>query len=119
MNSKTHVAIGVVAFFVYAYFMGNIASSINNQWIWGLMAVAIGSVIPDRIEPATSCRHRGFFHSVGALVAMVFLFGSTALVALAAALFSKFPPVYPASCFFLGYLLHLLADSVTPMGLPR
>jgi len=119
MNSREHIGIGIIAFFMYAYFIGNIVSSINNAWIWGVVAVVIGSIIPDIIEPATSFRHRGLFHSVGALIAMVFLFGSTALIALAVAFFSEFSAFYLVSCFFLGYLFHLLADSITPMGLPR
>lgn len=118
MNSRDHVVIGVIAFFVYAYSIGHIVSSINNQWMWGLIAVAIGSVIPDWIEPATSRHHRGRFHSFSALFVVVLLFGSTALIALATAFFSEFSVVYLASCFFLGYLFHLLADSITPMGLP-
>ncbi|MCK9580842.1 MAG: metal-dependent hydrolase [Methanoregula sp.] len=119
MNSREHIFIGVFAFFVYAYFIGNIVSSINNAWIWGVGAAVIGSIIPDIIEPATSFRHRGLFHSVGVLVAMILLFGSTALIALVIAFFSEFSGFYLVSCFFLGYLFHLLADSITPMGLPR
>ncbi|PKL69952.1 MAG: hypothetical protein CVV30_00835 [Methanomicrobiales archaeon HGW-Methanomicrobiales-1] len=119
MNSREHIFIGIIAFFMYAYFIGNIVSSINNALIWGAAAVVIGSIIPDFIEPATSYRHRGFFHSFGTLVVIFCLFGLTALIALGIAFFSEFSAFYLASCFFLGYLFHLLADSITPMGLPR
>jgi membrane-bound metal-dependent hydrolase YbcI (DUF457 family) len=84
-----------------------------------LAAVVIGSIIPDIIEPPTSYRHRQLFHSVGALIMMIFLFGSTALIALVISFFSELSAFYLASCFFLGYLFHLLADSITPMGLRR
>ncbi|MEN6443081.1 MAG: metal-dependent hydrolase [Methanoregula sp.] len=119
MNSGEHTGIGIIVFFVYAYFIGHIVSSINNQWIWGIIVVVIGSLIPDIIEPATSFRHRRLFHSVGALIVMFFLFGLTALITLVVAFFSEFSGFYLASCFFLGYLFHLLADAITPMGLPR
>jgi membrane-bound metal-dependent hydrolase YbcI (DUF457 family) len=119
MNSSEHIGIGIIAFFAYAYFIGNIASSINNPLIWGVVAVVIGSIIPDVIEPATSYRHRGLFHSFSALLVIFFLFGSTALIALVISFFSEFSAFYLWSCFFLGYLFHLLADAITPMGLPR
>ena len=119
MNFREHILIGFFVFLGYSYFIGSIAKSANNPWIWGLVAVVIGSVIPDRIEPATSCRHRGLFHSVSALFVVFCLFGLTALIALVIAFFSEFSAFYLLSCFFLGYLFHLLADSITPMGLPR
>jgi membrane-bound metal-dependent hydrolase YbcI (DUF457 family) len=119
MNSSEHIWIGIIAFIIYAYFLGNIVSSINNPWIWGVGAVVIGSIIPDIIEPASSFRHRGLFHSVRALFVMIILFGSTTLIALTIAFFSEFSAFYLASCFFLGYMFHLLADAITPMGLPR
>ena len=119
MNSGEHTGIGIIVFLIYAYFIGHIAGSINNPWILGIIAVVTGSLIPDILEPATSYRHRGLFHSVMAFIASVFLFGSTALIAVAIAFFSDFSAFYIASCFFLGYMFHLLADAMTPMGLPR
>jgi len=119
MNSGEHTGIGIIVFFIYAYFIGHIVSSINNQWIWGIIVVVIGSLIPDFLEPATSYRHRGLFHSLRAFKASVFLFGSTALFAVGIAFFSEFSVFYLASCFFLGYMFHLIVDAITPMGLPR
>ena len=101
MNSSEHTGIGIIAFLIYPYGVGNIVSSINHSWIWGLVAVIIGSLIPDIIEPATSSRHRGLFHSVGALIAMIFLFGSTTLIAVIIAFFSEFSVFYIISCFLL------------------
>jgi hypothetical protein len=73
----------------------------------GVVAV----VLPDVLEPPVSPNHRGFFHSVPFLAALVFaatlLFGrsKTALLGL---LFS----------FLVGYGSHLWADGNTPQGLP-
>jgi inner membrane protein len=119
MNSGEHTGIGIIVFLLYAYFIGHIVSSLNNQWIWGLIAVVIGSLLPDILEPARNYRHRALLHSVRALLASFFLFGATALIAVVIAFFSEFSAFYLASCFFLGYMFHLLADSITPMGLPR
>ncbi|MDD1686830.1 metal-dependent hydrolase [Methanoregula sp.] len=119
MRSSEHIGIGIIAFLGYAYVIGGIVSTINDPWIWGGLAVVIGSIIPDWIEPATNFQHRGLFHSIGSLKAVGLLFGSTALIALIIAFFSTFSAFYIISCFFLGYFFHLLADSITPMGLPR
>jgi len=119
INSGVHTGIGIIVFFIYSDFIGHIVSSINNQWIWGIIMVVIGSLLPDVLEPATSYHHRRLFHSQRAFKTSVFLFGSTVLFAVVTALFSEFSAFYLASCFFLGYTFHLLADSVTPMGLPR
>jgi len=119
MRSREHIGIGILAFLGYAYVIGSIVGAINDPWIWGVIAAVIGSVIPDKIEPATSFRHRGLFHSMGALRTAGLLFGVSALTAVIIAFFSPFPAFYIISCFFLGYFFHLLADSITPMGLPR
>ena len=119
MRSSGHIGIGIIAFLGYACVIGGIVSTINDPWIWGGVAVVIGSIIPDWIEPATSYWHRGLFHSSGTLMAVGLLFGSTALIAVIIAFLSTFSAFYIISCFFLGYLFHLLADSITPMGLPR
>ena len=118
MNSGEHVTIGIIAFSGYAYVIGNIISSINDPWIWGVLAAVIGSVTPDILEPATSYRHRGLFHSYSALLILIVMFVLSALINLIIAFFLSFSAVYIVSCFFLGYLFHLLADSITPMGLP-
>ena len=118
MNSREHVGIGIIAFFAYAWFAGNIVSTINHQWILEAVAVFVGSLVPDILEPPTSYRHRRLFHSVRVLFVVIILFAASALVAFGVAFFSDFSAFYIVSCFFLGYMFHLLADSVTPMGLP-
>lgn len=119
MRSGEHIGIGIIAFLGDAYVVGSIVSLINDPWILGGAAVVIGSVIPDWIEPATSFRHRGRYHGIGALMTAGLLFGVSALIAVVIAFFSTFSAFYLVSCFFLGYFFHLLADSITPMGLPR
>ena len=118
MRSRTHILIGFISFLGYLYFIGIINKSASVPWIYGLVAVVAGSIIPDILEPAINSKHRGKCHSKGALKIMAFLFGITAFIAMIILFFSNFSIIYVASCFFLGYVLHLLADSITPAGLP-
>jgi membrane-bound metal-dependent hydrolase YbcI (DUF457 family) len=119
MNSAAHVLIGIFAFLGYSHWLGTASGSSTLSTGWGFVAVVIGSVIPDFIEPATSWRHRSLFHSFQALFAVIILFIATGLLALVIAFFSDFSAFFLLSCFFLGYVFHLLADSITPAGLPR
>jgi membrane-bound metal-dependent hydrolase YbcI (DUF457 family) len=111
--------IGFLAFLAYTYLISIVHTTAGVPWIYGLAAIIIGSITPDILEPATSRNHRGLCHSKGALTMMAFLFGVTALSSGVILFFSHFPVLYPASYFFLGYVFHLLADSLTPAGLPH
>jgi membrane-bound metal-dependent hydrolase YbcI (DUF457 family) len=91
--------------------------------LYGIVAVAIGSVLPDIVEPATSSHHRGFFHSRGVLACTLFAFIVTAAAEIALPYLPSpsqfsFSQIYFISSFLLGYSFHLLADSLTPAGLP-
>ena len=119
MRSRTHILIGFVAFIAYSYLISIMNKSASVPWLYGLVAVVTGSIIPDILEPATNSRHRSTCHSKRALNIVVFLFGITAFVTVISLFFLHFSIIYVASCFFLGYVFHLLADSVTPAGLPR
>jgi len=103
MNRRQHVIIGIIAFAVYIY----LTNPSSDDAVWGFLAVIAGSIIPDILEPPTGWDHRDLLHSVGALKLTAIIFILTALIGL-----------YVISCFFLGYLFHLLADATTPMGLP-
>jgi membrane-bound metal-dependent hydrolase YbcI (DUF457 family) len=119
MRSRTHILIGFIAFIAYSYLIHIVSKTANIPWLYGLVAVVVGSIIPDILEPATNSRHRGTCHSIGELKIMAFLCGITAFVTIKSLFFSHFIIIYLASCFFLGYVFHLLADSITPAGLPR
>jgi membrane-bound metal-dependent hydrolase YbcI (DUF457 family) len=82
-----------------------------------LFFTAIGTIVgalPDILEPATSPRHRGFFHSVALFSSLMYLgyryfikeniTGGDASAAMSALL--------------AAYGSHLALDSCTPMGLP-
>jgi membrane-bound metal-dependent hydrolase YbcI (DUF457 family) len=118
MNRQAHLVIGAGLFLIYFYMTGLFHSMAGERFILGIIGVAVGSLFPDFIEPATSARHRGLFHSRRALkfAGVAFLF--TTIPVLFVPLIPRSLLLFCISCFFLGYTAHLLADSVTRAGLP-
>lgn len=111
--------IGGIAFVFYQTFLGMVNSTMHYPWLIGIFLVACGSVLPDKLEPAYTRNHRGICHSRDVRSLMTILFVILALLISVAPAFPQRIPLYLASCFFLGYLFHLLADSMTPAGLPH
>lgn len=73
---------------------------------------ALGSMLPDLIEPATSGYHRSLFHSF----AMLFCLGFFTLVLLASV--STFGIGAIVTFVAVGYLSHLSMDAFTKASLP-
>jgi len=110
MMGRTHLAIGVLLLF----FLSRYTSWVGNE-LYAAVVILVASVLPD-IDHAQSLlgrkvkivswifRHRGFFHSIFAMVAftvvvqLLFLGRGLSLV------------------FMTGYAGHLFADSVTREG---
>jgi membrane-bound metal-dependent hydrolase YbcI (DUF457 family) len=122
MNYGEHFFIGLVVFFVYNFFNNTIINvilnpligfSVETLWLIGAFLAVFGAVIPDKLEPATHWTHRSTFHSKTTFGMTGKIFAATAFIALFNPLF------YYISCFFLGYVSHLLADSTTKVGLPE
>ena len=112
MNRRWHLIICTFAFAGYAILVNSLVKiSLENIAIAFILAL-IGAILPDILEPPTGPRHRGSFHSTEALKWVVIILLITALIGLLSYQF------YIASGFFLGYFVHLLADSITPAGLP-
>jgi membrane-bound metal-dependent hydrolase YbcI (DUF457 family) len=118
MNRQAHLIIGFVGFLAYYEVIVHVHAASADLLLMGIVAVAAGSLLPDILEPATSARHRGICHSRLALKSVAVLFLLTAVPVLFAPGIPRFPLVSAASCFFLGYAAHLLADSMTRAGLP-
>jgi membrane-bound metal-dependent hydrolase YbcI (DUF457 family) len=118
MNREIHLAIGILAFFLYAFLIGIVNKGANYSFWYGLIAAAIGSLLPDIIEPGTSWTHRGKCHSKRALKFTGVVFVISAVIGLFFSFITNYSLFYLISCFFLGYVFHLLADSTTKMGLP-
>jgi len=111
MNKNQHIVFGILSFLPY-YLVFNSIHEIENQVIlYSILSVLIGSIIPDIIEPATNWKHRGYGHSKRILIRLaqfLLLFSFIAIF---------FQYVLIVSSFLLGYLIHLLADSTTKIGL--
>jgi membrane-bound metal-dependent hydrolase YbcI (DUF457 family) len=118
MNRRTHLIIGIALFLGYGYVAGLFHQTTSELFVFGIIAAAAGSLLPDILEPATSVRHRGLFHSGRALKTVAVIFLIAAIPVIFAPGIARFPLVFSASCFFLGYAAHLLADSLTRAGLP-
>jgi membrane-bound metal-dependent hydrolase YbcI (DUF457 family) len=118
MRRSIHLLLGALAFFSYTYPIYRLLNLPLNPMIMGFFAALFGSVMPDVLEPARTWSHRGIGHSRRAMEGAVELFTVTAVLGLFQFLDPSLSLSYIASGFFLGYAVHLLADSITPAGLP-
>ena len=118
MKRQVHLIIGIGLFLAYGYMTGLFHNPAGELFVFGIIAVAAGSLFPDILEPATSPRHRGIFHSRRVLKGSALLFLFTAAPVMLIPVIPHLAGVFACSCFFLGYAGHLLADSVTRAGLP-
>ncbi len=108
-NRETHIIASVVVVFLAGIIAG--AGFIFNHFPHAIIFI-VGSVFPDIIEPARSYTHRKFFHS--RLVMKIMAAGS----ALTFILGMIKPEFHLLTAGAAGYVLHLLMDSTTEMGLP-
>jgi len=118
MNKEQHLFIGIIAFVIYTWIFYFIIKISTDVIFFGFVCVIIGSIIPDILEPPRNWMHRGIGHSKRALKFSAKIFVITALISLISIIFREFLIFYIISCLFLGYLVHLLADSTTEVGLP-
>lgn len=118
MRRQTHLVIGIISFLAYTYPLYLLLKIPTSTILMGLFAVLFGSVIPDVLEPARTWAHRGRGHSRRAMRFSAWLFAFTAVLGLFQVYIHEFYLSYLISGFFLGYAVHLFADSTTPAGLP-
>jgi hypothetical protein len=143
-NRASHLQIAVVAQSVIE--CGRTTSLVGNDRFWdvvgALAGASFGGMLPDLLEPALNPNHRQFCHGIVPSLSLItfganrYLQGIDELYAWADA--APTTPAYSNSTldpqttprwlrFFVagfvralptGYLSHLLADAVTPKGLP-
>jgi membrane-bound metal-dependent hydrolase YbcI (DUF457 family) len=118
MNRPEHVGIGIVSWVLYDILLHLVNENFGSVILYALIAVVLGSIIPDILEPPTNWMHRDIYHSKRALKLTGKIFAVTALIGLLSYFFYIFSVSYILSNFFLGYTSHLLADSTTKTGLP-
>ncbi len=119
MRKQAHLVIGAITFSAYTYPIYLLMKIPMNTILLGFLSVLLGSVIPDVLEPPKNWMHRGLGHSRRALKFSAEIFAVTAALGLFQFYISVLYLSYIASAFFLGYVVHLLADATTPAGLPR
>ncbi len=115
MNRGTHVTVGGLVgagiYIIEAKKDGN-ESSLAGTVIAGVIGGYAGR-LPDKLEPAGSSDHRGFFHSI--------TFAGIATCVICRILkkdnLNKYFRI-GLKCFAAGYGSHLAMDSTTPAGLP-
>lgn len=123
MTGRTHLTIGIATGLALA---SGLDAAPRDMGIIVLIAI-FGSLLPDADHPQSLIsgwipgmgavslffRHRGFTHSIS------FIFTFTVLLAFGfrAALGTDFPQ-HLAAALLLGMLSHLIADMLTPFGVP-
>lgn len=117
-RKEIHIAIALVSILFIWFMAGKKFLSLFTGWAfliaWFLFF--IGSLAPDYIEPAYkhSFKHRNFFHSWKLLKIISIPTG----VIIGFWLVFKFSVLLYIGSFLLGYIVHLLLDFTTKMGLP-
>ena len=105
-NRETHFGIALLIFLVYAFILYQFFSF--NYISYGV-SVFLGAILPDILDPWSKenrYEHRRFFHSTNLLKPLWIVCGISLILSF---LFSEFIILL---FFGLGYLSHLLADSV-------
>ncbi len=119
MNSTQHIFIGAAGTYLIYILLATLFRD-SVLIVVALFVSMFGSVLPDNLEPAVHYTHRKKYHSWGTLkyvAAISALLLSLTLVSLIMLFESTL--IFCVFAFFFSYMLHLLADSTTPMGLPR
>jgi membrane-bound metal-dependent hydrolase YbcI (DUF457 family) len=110
-NKKEHLVLGASAALIAEAFRqyAQARPSLENLLL-AAFGGAVGSLLPDAIEPPTHPNHRGPFHSSASL-----LMSSLG----AKAVYEHSPPGCALALgAFVGFSSHLVADATTPKGIP-
>ena len=112
MRTATHAfTAGLVAFVIAVFFVE--FELTTGLFFWPYVGLAyLAGILPDRIEPPTSWQHRAKWHSERCLQAMLILL----IVGWAVGMLTGY---FFLMFFALGYVIHLVEDATTPVGLPR
>ena len=110
-DRHTHIGIAIILALIISFVLYKL--NLEN-FVYYLIPMYFTSILPDILEPAIDYTHRGFFHSKKVLKFLSkYVLGITFLLAL---IFNFFFYVFFG---VVGYILHLLLDATTPMGLPH
>ncbi|MDC9616110.1 metal-dependent hydrolase [Xenorhabdus khoisanae] len=125
MTAEGHLLFSVASL-VLAHQLDITPEIAHGDWLHMLPGALLASLLPDIDHPSSTlgrlfrfisipiarlCGHRGFTHSLLALIAGITLFQT------------EIPPDWPIPTDFIhamvvGYISHLIADMLTPAGIP-
>lgn len=110
MNRDAHIGIAILLAILFSFILVKLGL---ENFMYYLFPMYFTSILPDVLEPATDYTHRQFFHSKRVLK---FLLNYALTITFIFALIFH----WGFYIFFgiVGYILHLLLDSTTSMGLP-
>lgn len=111
---RDHAAIAFIIVLIIVLIFGLKFIS-NWTFLTVLFCFLVGSVAPDYIEPAHYFTHRSFFHSWDLLKILSVI----TITMLLLCLIFKSIVMFSITSFLAGYIIHLLLDSTTKMGLPE
>lgn len=116
---NTHLIGGTVSGIIALYFMKDF-NVYPFDIYWALLAITfsiIGSVLPDKIEPAKNSHHRSLFHSKIALVIAGYIIYK--IIIIGNFNIAGEPLIGQFTGFVcIGYISHLILDATTPAGIP-
>ncbi len=126
-DRKTHLKAGAIAGALVAGVSNLVIqkkkmdSGLNEAFNWAqlLLSVSGGAVLggaagilPDLFEPANSCYHRDFFHSISCALVICYGLQQSRLIHLTEGKKAML------NIIAAGYISHLALDALTPMTLP-
>jgi hypothetical protein len=114
---ETHSLIGLGIPILIYLIVG--AKLFNLTFLISSILFFIGSLAPDFIEPSRYFTHRQFFHSQKLLKILSISTAIVAVLWIISWLTFKSQIFLFVGSFLVGYIIHLLLDSTSKMGLPK
>jgi hypothetical protein len=116
-SRQTHTGIALIIPFLILLIVGSKVLH-SSTFIINSILVVLGSLAPDFLEPAHYWNHRSFFHSQKLLKILLITTGIIGFFEIIFySIFQSQIFLFIIS-FLVGYILHLLLDFTTKMGLP-
>ena len=115
MNSREHFCFGVMTGMLLGLFVFDLTSVNVNTYCILTVFSGIGGLIPDTLEPPDTPEHRHVFHSLRVLL---FLIGLMCVLLVTFPMWSRGSVGLVFFALIIGYISHLLSDSISPTGLP-
>jgi hypothetical protein len=114
---QTHASIGLIIPISIYLLLGT--KIFNSTFLISSALFVLGNLAPDILEPSRYFTHRDFFHSWKLLKILSISIVITVSLWIISWLIFKTQFFLFILSFILGYIIHLLMDSTTKLGLPK